>query len=141
MMIDTTKIVELINSDITGYRISQMVNLSQQQYDKYRKQQSPVASMSLKVAEELMKIIKLEESAMYKLIIKEEGKLQTVETFDTFEALKGHLTTNDYFSWISENEPDRELPDFVDVESVREINAILADYDYGWWTASVAENA
>ena len=140
-MIDTTKIVELINSDITGYRISQMVNLSQQQYDKYRKQQSPVASMSLKVAEELMKIIKLEESAMYKLIIKEEGKLQTVETFDTFEALKGHLTTNDYFSWISENEPDRELPDFVDVESVREINAILADYDYGWWTASVAENA
>ena len=140
-MIDTTKIVELINSDITGYRISQMVNLSQQQYDKYRKQQSPVASMSLKVAEELMKIIKLEESAMYKLIIKEEGKLQTVETFDTFEALKGHLTTNDYFSWISENEPDRELPDFVDVESVREINAILADYDYDWWTASVVENA
>lgn len=140
-MIDTTKIVELINSDITGYRISQMVNLSQQQYDKYRKQQSPVASMSLKVAEELMKIIKLEESAMYKLIIKEEGKLQTVENFESFEALKSHLITTNYFGWINDNEPDRELPDFTDAESVREINAILDDYDYDWWTASVVENA
>lgn len=140
MIIDTTKIYELLDSGLTGYRVSQLVSISQQQYDKYRKGQAPIDVMSLKVAEELIKVINWEESAMYKLVIKEEGKLQTVENFESFENLKNHLLTTDYFGWISDNEPGLELPNFADVESVREINAILADHDYGWWTASVVEN-
>jgi len=140
MIIDTDKIYKLLASDLTGYRVSQLVDISQQQYDKYRKGQAPISVMSLKTAEELTKIINSEEKSMYKLIIKEQGKLQTVENFESFETLKSHLMTTDYFSWINDNEPDRELPDFKDVTSVREINAILSDYDYDWWAASVVEN-
>jgi len=140
MIIDTDKIYKLLASDLTGYRVCQLVDISQQQYDKYRKGQAPISVMSLKTAEELTKIINSEEKSMYKLIIKEEGKLQTVEAFESFKDLKDHLLTNDYFSWINENDPDRELPDFSSVETVREINGILSDYDYDWWTVGVIEN-
>ena len=139
MIIDTEKITELLD-EMTGYRASQLVGISQQQYDKYRKGQVPISAMSLKTAEELTKLIKSEEKAMYKLVIKEEGKLQTVENFDAFEALKNHLSATGYFSWINDNEPDRELPDFSNVETVIEINVILSDYDYNWWSAEVVEN-
>lgn len=141
MIIDTNKINDLLASDMTGYRVAQLTNVRQPMYDRYKSGQTPVTNMTIKVADELMRLIKLEEKSMYKLVVKEEGKLQAVENFESFEALKGHLMTNDYFSWISENEPDRELPNFSDVKSIREINTILADYDYGWWTASVVENA
>lgn len=141
MIIDTNKINQLLASDMTGYRVAQLTNVKQPMYDRYKSGQTPVTNMTIKVADELMRLIKLEEKSMHKLVVKEEGKLQAVENFESFEALKGHLMTNDYFSWISENEPDRELPNFSDVKSIREINTILADYDYGWWTASVVENA
>ena len=141
MIIDTNKINQLLDSDMTGYRVAQITNVRQPMYNRYQNGQTPVANMTIKIANELMRLIKLEEKSMYKLVVKEEGKLQAVENFESFEALKGHLMTNDYFSWISENEPDRELPNFSDVKSVREINAILDDYDYDWWTASVVENA
>ena len=141
MIIDTNKINQLLDSDMTGYRVAQLTNVKQPMYDRYKSGQTPVTNMTIKVADELMRLIKLEEKAMYKLIIKEEGKLQTVENFESFEALKSHLITTNYFGWINDNEPDRELPDFTDAESVREINAILDDYDYDWWTASVVENA
>ncbi|HIY57992.1 MAG TPA: hypothetical protein H9829_07395 [Candidatus Tetragenococcus pullicola] len=141
MIIDTNKINQLLASDMTGYRVAQITNVRQSMYDRYKSGKTPVVNMTIKVADELMNLIKLEENAMYKLIIKEEGKLQTVENFESFEALKSHLITTNYFGWINDNEPDRELPDFTDAESVREINAILDDYDYDWWTASVVENA
>lgn len=140
MIIDTTKISELLNSDITGYRVDQLTNVKQPMYYRYASHKTALENMTLKVATELMKVVNWEEKAMYKLIVKEEGKLQSVENFSSFEQLKDHLLTNDYFGWINDNEPDRKLPDFTDVESVREINAILADYDYSWWTAEVVEN-
>ena len=64
MIIDIEKIKKLLSSDLTGYRASQLVDISQQQYDKYRKGQAPIDVMSIKTAEQLMKIIKMEESKM-----------------------------------------------------------------------------
>lgn len=64
MIIDIEKINKLLSSDLTGYRASQLVDISQQQYDKYRKGTAPIGVMSLKTAKELMKIIKMEETKM-----------------------------------------------------------------------------
>lgn len=78
MIIDIEKIKKLLSSDLTGYRASQLVDISQQQYDKYRKGQAPIDVMSIKIAEQLMKIIKMEESKMMTkekiMKIMDEGK-------------------------------------------------------------------
>lgn len=63
-----------------------------------------------------------------------EGSIQNQVEFNSFEDLKSHLVETDYFSWINENEPEKEIPDFTTVATVREINSILDDYDYSWWT-------
>lgn len=61
MIIDTEKLERLIASDITGYRVSKLVNIKQQQYDKYKKGQTSIDSMTLKTAEELMELLKMKE--------------------------------------------------------------------------------
>ena len=139
-MIDTNRIRTLLRSNLTGYRVSQLVDVRQQMYDRYRKGQSEVENMTLKTAEELMKIIKLEENRMYKLIVKEEGKLQEVKVFDTFQELKQHLIQTDYFSWIHDEEPEKELPNFEEVEYVGDIQLIFEEFDYSWWTMEVKHN-
>lgn len=139
-MIDTNRIRTLLRSNLTGYRVSQLVDVRQQMYDRYRKGQSEVENMTLKIAEELMKIIKLEENRMYKLIVKEEGKLQEVEVFDTFQELKQHLIQTDYFSWIHDEGPEKELPNFEEVEYVGDIQLIFEEFDYSWWTMEVKHN-
>lgn len=67
------------------------------------------------------------------------------ETFDSFEELKEYLVKNTkvWFSWINYSVDDpkdyRVLPNFEDVETLREINSILGDYDYSWWSMAVEE--
>lgn len=137
----TEKIKDLFDSSITSYRIAKDCGLSPQFVDNYRTGKSNVENMALGKAEILVdyknKIEKMEEKAMYKLTVMEEGKLQDVENFNNFEDLKNHLINTDYFSWINDNEPERELPDFTDVENAEDINNILEDYDYSWWTIEV----
>lgn len=62
---------------------------------------------------------------------------KTTETFANFEKLKQHLISTDYFSWINDNEPERDLPNFEDVESIEDINYILKQFDYSWWKLSL----
>ncbi|MCZ0716744.1 hypothetical protein [Aerococcus kribbianus] len=59
MLIDTAKIKQLIDSDITGYRVEKLTNgkIKQQMYDRYRTKQSKFDRMPLLTAMELMKII------------------------------------------------------------------------------------
>lgn len=61
MIIDTTKIVKLLNSPLTGYKVNKLVDITQQNYDKYKKGTLKVENMTLKVASELMKIININE--------------------------------------------------------------------------------
>lgn len=74
---------------------------------------------------------------MFELIVREQGNLQSVENFDTFEVLKKHLIENDYFSWILDEDPEKVLPNFEDVENVEDIQLIFEDFDYNWWTMEV----
>lgn len=83
MIIDTKKIKKLLSSDLTGYRASQLVGISQQQYDKYRKKEVSVDAMSLKTAKELTKIIKMEENKMKVL-----GKEDLIKMMDSGKQLE-----------------------------------------------------
>lgn len=71
---------------------------------------------------------------MIKLIENNEGKA-TVTEFESLEILKSDLPN--YFTWILDNEPDKELPDFSDCENIDDINYILKDWDYSWWNLEV----
>lgn len=65
-IIDTDKIKDLLASDLTGYRVSKLVDIRQQNYDKYKNGTLKIENMTLKVASELMKIVEMEESTMDK---------------------------------------------------------------------------
>lgn len=69
-IIDTDKIQKLLNSDLTSYRAAQLTKVKQPVYYRYQKGQTPLENMTLKVANELMKIINLEENKMGKGIKK-----------------------------------------------------------------------
>ena len=76
---------------------------------------------------------------MIKFTEMNEGATVTEEIFENFEALKKHLLKNDYFSWINENEPEKELPSIEEVETLQELQAIFEEYDYSWWALSAEE--
>lgn len=137
MIIDTLKIYQLIASNTTGYRVNQLVNVSKTSYNDYKSYKKSIDNMTLKTAEELTKVIAYVASSPIKLIAWEEGKLQSVENFNTFNELKSHLLTTDYFSWINDNEPNKPLPDFDNAKSVEDVQSILDDYDYSWWSMEV----
>lgn len=61
MIIDTDKIKRLLASDLTGYRVSKLTNITQQQYDKYKKGQTNIDKMTLKTAMELTKLSKTKD--------------------------------------------------------------------------------
>lgn len=76
---------------------------------------------------------------MLKLVEKENGRTRTEEAFESFNDLKEHLMENDYFSWVLDNEPERELPDFSEVTELREIANIFREFDYSWWSLEILE--
>lgn len=85
---------------------------------------------------------------MKKYVLREIVKGEEIiaeETFNSIEELKEYLikNTDDLLDWINNNVYGSkvycELPDFKDVETLRDINSILADYDYGWWKLEVKE--
>ena len=63
---------------------------------------------------------------MIKFVEMNEGSKVTEETFNSFEELKSHLIEVDYFSWINDNEPEKELPN-------------IEEFDYSWWTLTAEE--
>ena len=75
--------------------------------------------------------------ALYVLYYKiDDGQFKGKLKFNTFDELKTYLikNTNKIFGWIFDS---RYLPDFTQVETVRDINTILDKYNYGWWYLKV----
>ncbi|TDM12645.1 hypothetical protein [Macrococcus bovicus] len=123
---------EIFESDLSTNKIATLSGVDQSALHKFRKGQRDTDNMTLGTYKKLLKF--WEEMNMITLTAIEEGTVQSQETFKDFAALKQHLLTTDYFSWIKDDEPDRELPDFKDVETLEEVQAILDEYDYSWWT-------
>lgn len=63
-IIETDKIKDLLASDLTGYRVSKLVDIRQQNYDKYKNGTLKIENMTIKVASQLMKVIEMEGNAM-----------------------------------------------------------------------------
>lgn len=61
--------------------------------------------------------------------------------FNTFAELKDNLIKANYFGWINDNVDDpkdyKKLPDFKDIQTLRDIDMILDDMDYTWWSLNV----
>lgn len=84
---------------------------------------------------------------MAKYLLKEviEGEVREEKTFNNFEELKAYLikNTDALFGWINDNVDDptyyRDLPDFKEVETFKDVDAVLRDYDYDWWKLEVEE--
>ena len=76
---------------------------------------------------------------MIKFVEMNEGSKVTEETFNSFEELKKHLIEADYFSWIHDNEPEKELLNIEEVETLEELQTIFDEFDYSWWTLTAEE--
>lgn len=76
---------------------------------------------------------------MIKLTINNNGVNGLEQEFKGVEELVTFLEENreDLFGWILEEEPDFEIPVFEGATSAREIEAILNELDFSWWTAEL----
>lgn len=76
---------------------------------------------------------------LIKLVETAEGRIGEEEVFETFKDLKKYLIENDFFSWILDEEPNAELPDFSEVTQLYEIVNIFQEYNYSWWKLEIFE--
>jgi len=128
--------------------ISKATGLAWSTVSDLKKEVTPIGNTSFENASKLTKYakkikgVKEMENKNYVLRTMEEGELQDIKGFDTVEEVHAYLVdnTDKLFGWIQESEPERELPEFRDAGTLREINSILSDYDYSWWTIELEEN-
>ena len=88
MIINLDEIEELLNSDVTGYRIGQETSVKQQNYDRYKKGLSNLEDMPLKTAIELQNFINQEEKGMTKYIVLRDLLDENGDPYDNEEKLK-----------------------------------------------------
>lgn len=77
---------------------------------------------------------------MFYLLIGDHGLLQSEGEFKTFQELKQYLVDNteNIFGWIVEQDEEiLGLPSFAETETLADIEYILDQYDYSWWTVTV----
>ena len=74
-----------------------------------------------------------------KLIEKSNGDVKVLATGD-FDSIKKYLLSNDLFSWILDEEPEREIPNIAQVEDAGDLVWIFKEYDYSWWTLELEGN-
>lgn len=128
------------NGEVTAYQVHKETGITQSKLASLKNGDIKIDNLTLQVAEKLVKYYNKEMKKMkYELKEMENGELKRVEYFDDFKDVKEHLIQTDYFSWINENEPNKELPKFEDTESIQDIQNIFDEYDYSWWTMVVEE--
>lgn len=137
MIIDTDEIKRLLKSDWTGYKISQITNIYQVTYDRYKNGTSTFENMPLKTAMELSNVAKLTFPEQYQIVIKIDGKLDMVKNFDSFTNLKLDLMTIDYFGWLREMDPDVIIPEFGFIHNMDEINELIEPFQSDLWSFEV----
>ena len=76
---------------------------------------------------------------MLKLVEKDHGEIK--ETFKgTLEEIVKWLKENDeIYTWILDEDPEIEMPDFENVETLRELEYELEKVNLSWWSLVVEE--
>lgn len=135
------RIKKLIKNNTNSAALARNVGVTRQVIDKYKKGESKFKNMTaenlIKFEEYFKEMDKMEKEI---LILVEAGEdYNNVEFFQNFEELKQHLNQTDYFGWITDQEPETEVPDFYEVEDIADIKATFQEYDYSWWTMKLIE--
>ena len=78
---------------------------------------------------------------MLKLSVVNHGEVDFEKEFAATAGIIAYLNENteELFGWILENEPDAVLPDFSEASTLDQVERILKDYDYSWWTVQIEE--
>lgn len=78
---------------------------------------------------------------MLKLSVVNHGKVDFEKVFGAAADIIDYLNENteELFGWILENEADAVLPDFSEASTLDQVERILQDYDYSWWTVQIEE--
>jgi predicted DNA-binding protein len=74
----------------------------------------------------LMKLVELNEGTRKELI---EGTLQEIVDY-----LKDNP---DLYTWQLDNDPEAEMPELDNIETLRELEHELDKIDLGWWTLTI----
>lgn len=80
--------------------------------------------------------IRKEKLGMLRLVEKDHGESKVLVE-GTLEELVQHLQGNDLFSWIHDEDPDVELPNLDNVDTLRDLKYELAKVDLSWWALEV----
>lgn len=74
---------------------------------------------------------------MLKLIEMDHGETKILKV-GTLKAITEHLKENELLtSWVLEDNPEMELPELNNIETIEELNFELDKINLGWWTLKV----
>ena len=74
---------------------------------------------------------------MLKLSVVNHGEVDFEKVFAAADIDYLNENTEELFGWILENEADAVLPDFSEASTLDQVERILQDYDYSWWTVQI----
>lgn len=138
-LIDAIKPFEILsvinNHDYTSYDIADKTGISQPTISRLRNGKAKFQRLSLEYSMWLQLYYDYKKDSKFKLIAWEEGKLQSVENFNTFKGLKEHLSNTNYVVEFV----DTKWDSFDDAETPNDIKKILEKYDIGWWKLELIE--
>lgn len=139
-LIDAIKPFEILsvinNHDYTSYDIADKTGISQPTISRLRNGKAKFQRLSLEYAMWLQLYHDYKTPSKFKLVAWEEGKLQSVENFDTFKDVIEHLNTTNYVIGLD----DVEWANFSESETPNDICKILDQYDVDWWRMELVED-
>lgn len=139
-LIDAIKPFEILsvinNHDYTSYDIADKTGISQPTISRLRNGKAKFERLSLEYSMWLQLYHDYKTPSKFKLVAWEEGKLQSVENFDTFKDVIEHLNTTNYVIGLD----DVEWADFSESETPNDIRKILDQYDVDWWRMELVED-
>lgn len=76
---------------------------------------------------------------MLKIKELEYGRTKNEEVFEKVSQARNYLEENDFFSWITDEEPEKAIPDFSEVTDTIDLESIFREFNYSYWTMQIEE--
>ena len=76
---------------------------------------------------------------MLKIKELENGRTKNEEVFENVKQARNYLEENDFFSWITDEEPEKAIPDFSEVTDTIDLESIFREFNYSYWSMQVLE--
>lgn len=78
---------------------------------------------------------------MYKLIVNDHGKKETVIKGSLKEIVQYLKNNEEIYNWVLDKDPDMKIPDLSEVETLRDIEYELSKVGLGWWSLEIEKIA